>query len=217
VGDEGVDQVAKGADQSRCDFKGRQDRVALVTQGAGAAYPNIRRVYAVGTDRQDGRRILRCREADTNLDGVNDLIRVYNDQGEPINEQTDSDYDGLIDTWTTFSRMVVAKAEVDRNRDGKPDEFRTYARGRLSRLQKDSNFDGLLDTWQVYEEGKLKRVGIDVNGDQRVDRWFRDEEQRRAELLREKAEVEAAEAAAGAPAGEEDGDTHGPGVVREEP
>lgn len=200
-GEEGVARVALGADQSRCDYKGRQDRVVLVTAGPGAAYPNIRRVYAVGTNRLDGRRILRCREVDTNLDGVSDLIRVYDDQGEPLNEQADANYDGRMDTQVTFSRRVVAKVEVDRNGDGNADEFRTYARGKLSRLQLDSNFDGVRDTWQVYEDGKVKRIGVDLNGDERVDRWFRDEEQRRAELLREKAELEAAEAAAAAEAG----------------
>ncbi len=193
VGAEGVTQFAEGADNSRCDYKGRSDRVAVVTKGPGAKHPNIRRVFAVGTDRKDGKRVLRCREVDTNLDGVNDLIRTYNERGEPLGEQADSDYDGRIDTWLTFARGQVVTAEYDRNGDGKADEFKTYSGGTLTRLQRDSTYDGLLDTWQVYENGRLNRIGVDLNGDEKVDRWYRDEEMRLRELAKEKAEAEASQ------------------------
>lgn len=195
VGGDGVKEVAAGADKSRCDYEGRSDRVAIVTQGPAADYPNIRRVYAVGTDRQDGQRVLRCREVDTNLDGINDLIRTYNERGEPLGEQADSDYDGRIDTWLSFARNQVVKAEFDRNGDGQPDEFKVYSQGQLTRVRKDSTYDGLLDTWQVYENGRLNRIGIDLNGDEKVDRWYRDEAVRLEELKKEKAEAEAAQRA----------------------
>lgn len=188
VTETGVTQVAKGADQSRCDFKGRTDRVVVVTKGPGAGHPNVRRVYAVGTDRKDGKRVLRCREVDTNLDGINDLIRTYNEKGEPLGEQADTNYNGRIDSWVQFANDRVAKAEFDRNADGKPDEFKVYSKGVLIRLQRDSRYDGKLDTWHVYEQGRLNRIGVDLDGDEKVDRWYRDEELRRQEEAEEAAD-----------------------------
>lgn len=183
--------AASGADVSYCDFKGRKDRAQVVTTAVGSDKPNVRRVYAVGINQKDGKRILRCREADTNLDGVKDLIRTYNEKGELLAEQADSNYDGKIDTWLAFARGKVARADFDRNADGKPDEHEEYVAGVLSRVQRDVNFDGRTDAWEVYEEGRLNRIGLDLDGDAKVDRWYRDAELVRREEAEARAENEA--------------------------
>jgi hypothetical protein len=165
--------VAAGADLSKCEYKDRTDRTFAITRGPGSQHANVLRVFDVAVDSAQARRVLRCRQVDTNLDGIRDVIRIYDDEGEPTLEQSDSDYDGRIDTWVRFSRGRVLRTELDRNRDGKPDEFRVYTSGKLSRIQRDADFNGRLDTWEVYDGERLHRVGVDADGDERVDRWYR--------------------------------------------
>ncbi len=182
-----VDPMATSDDRSRCDFRGRSDREVVESRGPGANIPNVRRVFGVLGEGEDRRRVLLCREIDTNLDGMKDVVRTYDDKGESLREQADTDYDGQIDTWITFAAGRVAKVETDRNRDGKPDEFRYYVRGKLSRVQRDTNHDGKPDVWEIYGEGVLERMGVDLDHDGQVDRWDRDEV---ARLAAEKAERE---------------------------
>ncbi len=162
-------------DQSRCDYKDRSDRDVTETAGPGSVRPNIRRVYALLGAGEDRKRVLVCREVDTNFDGVKDVVRTYNDRGEALNEAADSNFDGKIDTWVSFARGRVAKVELDTTRNGKPDESRYYVGGKLNRVQLDENDDGQPDVWEIYDEGKLQRRGVDLDHDGHVDRWDRDE------------------------------------------
>lgn len=178
-------------DTSYCEFKGRLDREVSESVGTGSLQPSIRRVYRVIGDGQERRRVLVCREVDTNLDGVKDLVRRYSDQGEAQEEQADSDYDGQLDTWIRFAKGRIAQVEVDNSGDGKADETRYYLRGKLSRVQRDTNGDGNPDIWEIYAEGHLERMGVDVDFDGRVDRWNRDEVAARANA-EQPAQTEAA-------------------------
>lgn len=179
-----------GDDASRCEYRGRADREAKESAGLGTIRPNIRRVYALVGEGDDRRRVLLCREVDTNLDGTKDVVRTFNDKGESLRELADSDYDGKIDTWVTFARGRMAKVEIDSNHDGHADEFRYYVQGKLARLQRDTNRDGKPDVWEIYEEGSLKRMGFDLDFDGHVDRWDRDEVAERVALERELQEEE---------------------------
>jgi hypothetical protein len=162
-------------DGARCEFKGRVDREVSESVGTGALQPSIRRVYRVIGEGDQRRRILICREVDTNLDATKDLVRRYNDQGEAVEEQADSNYDGKLDTWIRFSKGRIAQVDVDLNGDDAPDETRYYVHGKLSRVQRDTNHDGKPDIWEIYAGGHLERMGVDVDHDGRVDRWNRDE------------------------------------------
>ena len=184
----------EGEDASRCDFKGRADREVNETAGPGSIQPNIRRVFAIVGEGDERRKILLCREVDTNLDGQKDVVRTYTDKGEALNELADSDYDGQIDTWVTFSRGRIAKWQSDHNRDGRPDEARFYSGGKLARAQRDTNNDGKPDTWEIYDEGRLQRMGVDLDHDGHVDRWDRDEEVMRALAAQEQRDMEREEA-----------------------
>jgi hypothetical protein len=187
-------QGIQGEDASRCDFKGRADREVNETAGPGSIQPNIRRVFAIVGEGEERRKILLCREVDTNLDGMKDVVRTYTDKGEALNELADADYDGQIDTWVTFSRGRIAKWQSDHNRDGRPDEARFYSGGKLARAQRDTNNDGKPDTWEIYDEGRLQRMGVDLDHDGHVDRWDRDEEVMRALAEQERQEIEREEA-----------------------
>lgn len=170
----GFSGSATGVDDARCDVEGRQDRATVVSRGLAAQHGSIQRVFTTGANKEDGKRVVRCREVDTNLDGIKDLVRTYTDAGEPLMEYADTNYDGQVDTWITFARGVVARLERDHNGDGTPDEFKVYSHGVLAKVQRDSDFDGKLDTWEIYDRGRLNRVGVDTNGDENVDRWYRD-------------------------------------------
>jgi hypothetical protein len=192
-------------DASQCEYKGRLDREAKESAGLGSIRPNIRRVYAIVGEGDERRRVLLCREVDTNLDGRKDVIRTFNDKGESLRELADSDYDGKIDTWLTFARGHMAKVEIDGNRDGSADEFRFYVKGKLARMQRDTNHDARPDIWEIYEDGELRRIGYDLDFDGHVDRWDRDEVAERAALERElqdeeKRKREQSSAAEGQPA-----------------
>jgi hypothetical protein len=167
--------VELGDDRSRCDFKGRTDREVVETASPNSVKPNVRRVYGIIGKGEDARRVLLCREVDTNLDGVKDVVRTYNDQGDPLHELVDSDFDGKIDTWITFAGGRVAEVKIDRNRDGQPDEKRVYIAGRKVRAELDDNFKGRPNIREIYEEGHLQRRGVDLDGDGNIDRWDRDE------------------------------------------
>jgi len=162
-------------DKARCEYRGRTDREAVETATAGASQPNVRRVYQVIGEAEDRRRVLICREADTNLDGIKDVLRTFNDKGEPVREEADTNYDGRVDSWIVYSNNHIVKHEIDTNGDGKPDVWKFYTQGVLARIHRDTNFDGRPDVWEIYVRGQLDRVGIDIDFDGRVDRWDRDE------------------------------------------
>lgn len=177
-------------DKGRCEFKGRTDREVVESRGPGTFTPNVRRVFGIVGEGEDRRRILLCREIDTNLDGAKDVIRTYNDRNEALEEQADSNYDGRIDTWIRFAAGRIAKIQLDGDHNGQPDETRYYIKGKLSRVQLDTNADGKADVWEIYAGGHLERRGVDVDHDGHVDRWDRDEVAQRAEELKEREEEE---------------------------
>jgi len=191
-GEVATSAVELGDDRSRCDFKGRTDRDVVETASPNSVRPNIRRVYGVIGQGEDARRILLCREVDTNLDGVKDVVRTYTDQGEPLHEMVDSDFDGKVDTWITFAGGRLAEVKIDRNRDGQPDEKRVYIAGKKVRAELDDNHTGKPNIREIYEDGHLQRRGVDLDGDGNIDRWDRDEvaARRADEKEREEADKE---------------------------
>lgn len=167
------DDATPVADGGRCRYLGKTDRIATEARAPGAPSPNVRRVYAVVKDGEQSRRVLRCREVDTNFDGRKDVVRRYDPEGRPATEASDSNYDGRLDTWVRFRQGRISEVEVDRNADGKPDELRRFSEGRLARIRRDTNDDGRPDQFELYSDGSLERIGVDADGDGRVDRWHR--------------------------------------------
>ena len=162
-------------DHARCKWQGRADRDVVESTAAGAFQPNIGRVYQIVGTGIDRRKVMICREVDTNLDGVKDLMRTFNENGQSDREEADTNYDGHVDTWTIFGEGRIVKQELDTNHDGKADVWKFYMRGKVSRVQRDTNHDGKPDVWENYIRGHLDRIGTDIDFDGRVDRWERDE------------------------------------------
>jgi len=172
-------------DKSMCDYRNKPELEVDETSGPGALKPNVRRVYKILGEGDARHKTLVCREIDTNLDGIKDVVRTFNAKGEAVHEEADSDYDGRIDVWINFVDGRLAEEDEDTNHDGKPDVWKFYTNGQLARIRRDRNFDGKPDVWEMYTKGRLERLGFDDTYDGHVDRWDRDEQM--------KYEAEAAE------------------------
>jgi hypothetical protein len=163
-------------DKSMCDWKNKPELEVSESAGPGALRPNVRRVFKTFGEGEGRHKTLACREIDTNLDGIKDVVRTFNPKGEAAHEEADRDYDGRVDLWINFVDGRLAQEDVDTNRDGKPDVWKFYVDGQLQRIRRDRNFDGKPDIWEIYARGRLERVGLDDSYDGHVDRWDRDEQ-----------------------------------------
>jgi hypothetical protein len=167
-------------DKSMCDWRNKPELEVSETSGLGALRPNVRRVYKTFGEGETRHKTLVCREVDTNLDGIKDVVRTFNPKGEALHEEADTNYDGRVDVWMSFVAGRLAEEDLDTNFDGKPDVWKYYTNGLLSRVKRDRNHDGNPDVWEIYANGKLERMGVDDSFDGHVDRWDRDEQVRLA-------------------------------------
>jgi len=161
-------------DHSMCDWKNKPDLEVDETAGPGALKPNVRRVYKTFGEGDTRHKSIVCREIDTNLDGIKDVVRTFNAKGEAIHEEADRNYDGKLDVWVSFVDGRMSEEDIDSNFDGKVDTWKFYVDGELSRIKRDTNGDGKPDVWEIYVHGKLDRMGVDTEFDGHVDRWDRD-------------------------------------------
>lgn len=149
---------------------------------SGDETPDVRRVFRRIGDGPLMRLVLACREADLNGDGTKDVVRFYNEEGRPLREEMDRDFDGTIDTITVFQNGRVVRTELDENHDGRVDAKIYYDEsGATTRTERDiagrsTASEWHPDRWEYYEDGRMVRMGTDVDGDGRVDRWDRDAE-----------------------------------------
>lgn len=163
-------------DRTMCDWRSKPELEVVETEGPGATRPNVRRVFKVVGEKDSRHKVLVCREIDTNLDGIKDVVRVFNAKGEAQREEADTNYDGKIDVWASFVGGRLSEVQVDENHDGKPDVWKYYTDGQLTRIKRDRNGDGKPDVWEVYARGHLERMGVDDSFDGHVDRWDRDQQ-----------------------------------------
>jgi hypothetical protein len=162
-------------DASQCEHSGRTDTAVEETRTKGSNRNTVRRVFRLQGTGDTPRRVLWCREVDTNGDGKKDVYRRYNDDGEALTEEADADYDGRVDTWIEFAGDRIAEERFDRDGDGVSDEKRLYRRGVLRSVERDTDRDGSPDVWEIYANGELQRLGIDHDHDGQVDSWNRAE------------------------------------------
>jgi hypothetical protein len=167
-------------DRSLCDgfvhWKNNPQLEVSETVGPGSIRPNIRRVYKVMGEREDRHQVLMCREIDTNLDGLKDVVRTFNEKGEPLHEEADTNYDGKIDDWINFADGRIAEEDLDTTLiAGRPNVWKFYLDGQLSRIRRNTHCPtGKPDTWEIYFHNRLERVGNDISCDGHIDRWDRD-------------------------------------------
>ncbi|MBX3271935.1 MAG: hypothetical protein KF729_16825 [Sandaracinaceae bacterium] len=190
---EGRSQAMSGSDQpvddqGRCDTNAA-DREVSEYDTTGDGRSNVRRVFRRVGQPPMTRLVLACREADLNGDGVKDVVRYYNDEGRPLREEADRDFDGRMDMITFFQDGRIVRQEQDTNGDGRVDTKIFFERGRMVRTERDLAGRSTAarwqpDRWEYFEDGRMVRMGTDIDGDGNVDRWDRDQEwseQRRAQ------------------------------------
>ncbi len=134
------------------------------------------------------RLVLVCREADLNGDRRKDIVRLYTEEGRPMLEEADRDFDGRIDEVTQYSNGRVSLQEIDTSGNGMIDTKIFYEGGQPVRAERDMKNRSTVaewrpDRWEYYLDGRTVRIGTDVNGDGKVDRWDRDEERLRNSAL----------------------------------
>ncbi|MGH7268908.1 MAG: hypothetical protein ACREJ3_00630 [Polyangiaceae bacterium] len=167
-------------DRSLCEgfvhWKNNPALEASETVGANSIRPNIRRIYKTLGGQDDRHTVLVCREIDTNLDGVKDVVRTFNEKGEPRHEEADTNYDGKIDDWVNFGEGRIIEEDIDSTySSGRPNIWKFFVDGQLSRIRRNTHCpSGNADVWEIYFNNRLERVGTDATCDGHVDRWDRD-------------------------------------------
>jgi hypothetical protein len=168
----------KGADAARCDstVKGRE---FSEYDTSGDDVPDVRKVFVRLGDASVNRLVLICRQADVNHDGTIDVVRTYDDNGRPLREDADRNFDGVVDQVTLYQSGEVVQHEFDNNFDGRVDTKVFYDKGQPLRAERDltgrsTDTQWKPDRWEYFEGGKMVRMGTDLDGDSRVDRWDRD-------------------------------------------
>lgn len=172
----------EGADQCDADAP---DREVSEYDTSGDDIPDVRKVFKQTGSVGDSRLILICREADVNSDGIKDVVRHYDEEGSPLREEADRDFDGQMDILTYYDAGEVIRQELDTNADGRMDTKIFFEDGKPLRAERDqagrsTATEWKPDTWEYYEEGRLVRMGFDLDGDGEVDRWDRNDELRNA-------------------------------------
>lgn len=171
-------------DQGRCEADA-PDREVSEHDTNGDGVMDLRKVFKrIGTP-PDTALVLICREADLNGDGIKDVVRYYDDEGSPLREEADRNFNGQMDLITYYDGGRVIRQELDRSGDGRVDTRVYYDGGRPIRAERDlagrsTDTEWRPDTWEYYEEGRLVRKGRDLTGDGQVDRWDRNRELRDA-------------------------------------
>lgn len=174
----GGDQASNASAQGRCDATATNREVSEYDT-SGDEQPDVRKVFLQVGRAPLIRLVLICREADLNGDGTKDIVRYYNDEGRPLREEADRNFDGQMDEIAFFENGRVARSESDTNADGKVDTKTFYERGQPIRSERDMAARSTSDRWQpdrweYFEQGRMVRMGSDVDGDGVVDRWDRD-------------------------------------------
>jgi hypothetical protein len=152
---------------------------------SGDSTPDVRKLFKIMGEGSLSRLVLVCREADLNGDRRKDIVRLYTDEGRPMREEADRDFDGRIDEITEFTEGRVTLRQVDTSGDGMIDTKIFYEAGEPVRAERDMKSRSTVaewrpDRWEYYDEGRTVRIGTDINGDGKVDRWDRDEDRLRA-------------------------------------
>ena len=105
------------------------------------------------------------RTLDADRDGKAEEIRYFDEKNVMIRREQDQDFDGTIDTWSTYAKGQLTQRDLDTNADGKVDTWEVYREGRMTSRQIDRDHEGTKDAFYVYEAGALVEEKHDGNND----------------------------------------------------
>lgn len=174
----------QSATYARCDGTGPRNEVSEYDT-SGDDKPDVRKVFLRVGEGTLARLVLICRESDLNADGAKDVIRYYTDEGRPLREESDRNFDGKMDEITTFQEGQILRQEFDTLGTGKVDTKIFFDSGKPLRAERDLTGRStaekwVADRWEYFEDGRVVRMGTDLDGDGTVDRWDRDNTPRRS-------------------------------------
>ncbi len=107
---------------------------------------------------------------DADADGKPELIRfIDRDQGTLIRQESDRNYDGILDSWHQYEAGQLVTRVLDENDDGNPEVFETYRDGRVSLRELDRDDDGVRDVFYRYRGDSLVEERHDANNDGTID------------------------------------------------
>lgn len=138
--------------------------------------PDVSKTFVEYPDEQDPsitRRRMIKKEVDVNSDGEINLRRMYNEAGQLVLEEVDTDLDGRIDVVNHVDGGALIQKDLVDPESGVIVASRYYLDGTIQRVEKDTNDDEKVDYWEFYEQGVLDRIGRDLNADGRADTWQR--------------------------------------------
>jgi hypothetical protein len=106
------------------------------------------------------------RSLDADQDGKPEQIRYFDERsGELLRMEQDRDYDGDIDTWSTFAAGELARRLLDTNDDGEPDAWEEYRGDRMTAREVDRDGDGTRDAFYSYQGDSLVEEKHDADND----------------------------------------------------
>jgi len=189
-------EMLKGSGDPRCDST-LEGREFSEYDTSGDEVPDVRKVFMRVGDANSSRLVLICREADVNHDRIKDVVRIYDDEGRPVREDADRNFDRKFDQTTIYQAGEIVEQSFDNDFDGRTDTKVFFNRGAPMRAERDLAGRSTADTWhpdrwEYFEGGKMVRMGTDTDGDSRVDHWDRDAAWKRAQ---EAAQAQSAAAA----------------------
>jgi antitoxin component YwqK of YwqJK toxin-antitoxin module len=110
---------------------------------------------------------------DQNGDKKADVVMLFYPSGVPKQVEADTDFDGRIDRWQSYSEAgVIEKEGTSRKHGGQADTWQYFdPKGNVVRVEVDENGDGQVDRTENFQNGRVASVGVDSNGDGKIERW----------------------------------------------
>lgn len=113
---------------------------------------------------------LERRVLDADGDGTPELLRYVDPKsGYVIRQQADTNFDGVVDSWTDYQWGEPVARVLDSNDDGNPDVWERYEAGFAISREVDRDDDGVRDAFYRYEDGSLVQERHDADNDGRID------------------------------------------------
>jgi hypothetical protein len=179
---DGKSVAGRGLAKSECKAD-KPDLESSEYDTSGDGTPDVIKIFKRVGSGSSSRLVLICRATDLNGDGIKDVYRHYNDEGQSTREEADRDFDGAIDEISYFENGEITHREIDTDGNGIIDLKIFYDKGKPLRAERDIGKRSTAvhwqpDVWEYYEGGRIVRIGTDLDGDTRVDRWDRSDGQK---------------------------------------
>jgi len=120
--------------------------------------------------------VLRIKEEDATSNGDGFLREYYDAKGALVKSEEAQDAAGPVSiTWYFDQDGNPVRAEKDSDKDGRVNVWFYYEQGRVIKVEEDSNHDGKVDVWETYdgdEQMSMRKKDLDFDGVADVEETF---------------------------------------------